>query len=127
MNRVVPVPELAAQPARPASSKAVEPLRESQTLRAMPPINEITNRTKKTKNKTLAIPAAAISTPVNPKIDAIKAMTRNTTEQKSIQASPECFFDELKQLTCYPSPPRVRRHPYCNQVTPPLRSVFRES
>jgi hypothetical protein len=73
-----------AQPvgaARPASSQAAEPLRESQTLRAMPPINEITNKTKKTKNKTLAMPAAAISTPVNPKIAATKAITRNTIDQ----------------------------------------------
>ena len=38
----------------------------------------MTNRTKKMKNKILAIPAAATYTPVNPRNPAMRAIIRNT-------------------------------------------------
>ncbi len=43
-----------------------------------------TNRIRKIKNKTLAIPAAPAATPPNPNNAAISAITKNVTVQRSI-------------------------------------------
>lgn len=55
-------------------------------LRLLRPVNKETmNKIRKTKNKTLAIPAAALTIPPNPKIAATMATTRNTMAQYSIR------------------------------------------
>jgi hypothetical protein len=43
-----------------------------------------TNRTKKIKNKILAIPAAPAATPPKPKIAAMIAITKKITVQRNI-------------------------------------------
>ena len=51
----------------------------------MSPINsEITNTTRNTKNKILAIEAAPAAIPPNPKIAAIMATTKNTIVQRNM-------------------------------------------
>jgi hypothetical protein len=49
-----------------------------------PVMRDITNKTRKIKNKTLAIPAAPDAIPPNPKIAATMAMIRNVTVHRSI-------------------------------------------
>lgn len=49
-----------------------------------PLINEITNNTKKTKNKILAIPVATPAIPVNPNTPAINAIIINVIDDRNI-------------------------------------------
>ena len=49
-----------------------------------PTISEITNSTRKIKNRILAIPAALAAMPVNPNSPAIKATTKNINDQRNI-------------------------------------------
>jgi len=53
-------------------------------FRTRPNNNEITNSTRKIKNKTLAILAAPAAIPPKPNIAAIKATTRNMIVQRNI-------------------------------------------
>ena len=50
-------------------------------------IRVIKNRTKKTRNKSLAIPAAAAAIPVKPRIAAMIATTKNIKDQYNIGSS----------------------------------------
>ncbi len=52
--------------------------------RKAPPIKARTNNTRKTKNKIFAILAAPAAIPVNPNSAAIKAITKNITDQRNI-------------------------------------------
>jgi hypothetical protein len=48
-------------------------------------VNKLTtNKTRNRKNNTLAIPAALAAMPENPKTAAIRATTKNVTDQLSI-------------------------------------------
>ena len=51
-------------------------------------IKETINTTKKTKNKILAIPAAAPATPVKPRAPAINAIIRNKMVHPSMMTIP---------------------------------------
>jgi hypothetical protein len=55
-----------------------------QTLVVLPETNEIINKTKKTKNKILAIPAAPAAIPPKPNTAAIIATTKKITVQRNI-------------------------------------------
>src|ERR1700683_2267389 len=57
-------------------------------LRTNPPMSETRNRTRKIKNKILAILAAATAIPRNPNTAAIRATTKNASAQRSI--NPPC-------------------------------------
>ena len=48
--------------------------------------------TRKRKNRSVAIPADAAATPVNPKIAAKIAMTKN------VKAQPSMMFDDLRSV-----------------------------
>lgn len=49
-----------------------------------PATKAITNNTKKTKNKILAMDAAPAAIPVNPKTAATSAIIRNVSDQRNI-------------------------------------------
>jgi hypothetical protein len=55
-----------------------------QTLVVLPETNEIINKTKKTKNKILAIPAAPAAIPPKPNTAAIIATIKKITDQRNI-------------------------------------------
>jgi hypothetical protein len=75
--------------------------------------SETTNNTRKTKNKSFAIPAAATAMPVNPKTAAMIATTKNVRAQLSMmflrECVPEAIIDRKRKWT---NPlETVSRHP----------------
>ena len=59
-------------------------LAKGHTFRVRPVKREITNRTKKTKNRIFAIPAAPAAIPPNPNTAATIATIRKITDQRNI-------------------------------------------
>jgi len=72
-------------------------------------IRETTNKTRKTQNSTCAICVAAPAIPVNPKIAAINAMTKNPIAQLNI--SPPYY--SLFSITTLPHLSRLQFHFSC--------------
>ena len=74
-----------------------------------PKIKEITNSTRKMKNRSFAMPADAAAMPPNPKIAATSAMIRKTTAHPNIRTPPQ-GVNRICRL------PRVPLRSYCVQT-----------
>src|ERR1700676_523109 len=62
---------------------------------AKPPIKDTRNKMRNTKNRILAIPAAATAIPPNPKTAATIAITRNMAEYRSIDPPSELELEKV--------------------------------